>query len=52
VDDLFVNEDDIEDEDIDSEERNANKVAHELAIKEKRTVKEEINNQEIDIDNI
>lgn len=48
VDDLFVNEDD----DIDSEERNANKVAHELAIKEKRTVKEELNNEEIDIDNI
>lgn len=45
VDDLFVNEED--DDDIDSEERNANKVAQELAIKEKRTVKEELN-----IDNI
>jgi initiation factor 1A len=45
VDDLFVNEE--EDDDIDSEERNANKVAQELAIKEKRTVKEELN-----IDNI
>ena len=44
VDDLFVNEDD---EDIDSEERNANKIVQELAIKEKRTVKEELN-----IDNI
>ena len=49
VDDLFVNEDD---EDIDSEERNANKIANELDIKEKRTVKEELNNEEIDIDNI
>ena len=49
VDDLFVNE---EDDDIDSEERNANKVTQELAIKEKRTVKEELNNEEIDIDNI
>jgi translation initiation factor IF-1 len=52
VDDLFINEDEENEDDIDSEERNANKVAHELAIKEKRTVKEEINNQEIDIDNI
>ena len=45
VDDLFVNEED--DDDIDSEERNANKITQELAIKEKRTVKEELN-----IDNI
>jgi initiation factor 1A len=48
VDDLFVNDD----EDINSEERNANKIALELDIKDKRTIKEELNNEEIDIDNI
>ena len=48
VDDLFVNEDEEEDDDeTNIEERNANKLAQELAIKEKRTVKEELN-----IDNI
>jgi hypothetical protein len=52
VDDLFVNEDENDDEDINSEERNANKIAQELDIKDKRTVKEDLNNQEIDIDNI
>jgi initiation factor 1A len=51
VDDLFVNEDE-NDEDINSEERNANKIAQELDIKDKRTIKEELNNEEIDIDNI
>jgi len=53
VDDLFVNEDeDIEDGEIDSEERNANKLVKELDIKDKRANKEELNNEEIDIDNI
>ena len=53
VDDLFINEDEEEDDDeTNIEERNANKIAQELAIKEKRTVKEELNNEEIDIDNI
>ena len=48
VDDLFVNEDEEEDDDeTNIEERNANKLAQELAIKEKRTIKEELN-----IDNI
>jgi translation initiation factor IF-1 len=52
VDDLFVNEDEENEDDIDSDERNANKTKRELEIQEKRTVKEESNNQEIDIDNI
>ena len=52
VDDLFVNEDEENEDDINSEERNANKTKRELEIQEKRTIKEESNNQEIDIDNI
>jgi hypothetical protein len=52
VDDLFINEDEENEDDIDSDERNANKTKRELEIQEKRTVKEESNNQEIDIDNI
>lgn len=47
VDDLFVNDDE-----LDIEERNANKVARQLEIQGKRTIKEEVNNEEINIDNI
>jgi translation initiation factor IF-1 len=52
VDDLFINEEDDDDDETNIEERNANKIAQELAIKEKRADKEELNNEEINIDNI